>query len=315
MRVLVTGGTGFLGRHTVAALHDAGAQTRILARGSGATHRGSVLDPTTLEEAIDGCEAVLHLAGRVDRDRSARDALTRLHVDGTLAVLDAAARAGVRRVVYASTSGTIAVTRDPRALPDETWPYPDALVAGWPYYATKVAAERAALDRAATLPLDLVVLNPSLLLGPGDTGGSSTNDVADLLAGRTPAVPSGTINFVDVRDVASAFVRAVEAGTPGSRYLLGAANWTLRRFADTVCSLGGVSAPRFSAPDRPSRWLARATAPLFRATGRPPPLHPVTVEMAQHSWTFRWDKATRELGFRPRSPHETLSDTIADLRR
>jgi dihydroflavonol-4-reductase len=314
VRVLVTGGTGFLGRHLVTQLRSAGHEVRVLARGEGATHRGSVTDSDALRAAMEGCAVVHHLAGRVDRDRSALPALRALHVDGTRAVIDAAVEAGVHRVVYASTSGTIAVTRDVRALPDETWPYPHSLVATWPYYATKIEAEQVALAHAAERGVDLVCLNPSLLLGPGDTGGSSTTDVADLVRGRVPAVPSGTINFVDVRDVAAAFVAAAERGVPGERYLLGSANWTLRRFADEVCQLSGTRAPRLSAPDAPSRWAARLTAPVFRALGRAPALHPVTVEMAQHSWTFRSDKARDALGFQPRGPVVTLRDTIADLR-
>ena len=101
MRVLVTGGTGFLGRHTVRALTAHGAEVRVLARGDAATHRGSVLDGQAVRRAADQCDVVVHLAGRVDRDRSALGALRSLHVEGTRAVLRASADAGVRRVVYA----------------------------------------------------------------------------------------------------------------------------------------------------------------------------------------------------------------------
>ena len=313
-RALVTGGTGFLGLHVVHALESRGVEVVTVARGAGATHRGSILDPALLERAMNGCDAVFHLAGRVDRSRHAMAVLTELHVHGTLAVLEAAARAGISRVVYASTSGTIAVSRDPLKFHTEQDPPPTDLVAGWPYYATKLQAEQAAFRSAASLDLERVSVNPSLLLGPEDHRGSSTTDVADVLQGRVPALPSGGLSFVDVRDVATAAVSAWERGTPGARYLLGAANWSLDRFIGTVAELGGVRAPRWRAPDRPVRWLARMSAPVFERMSLHPPLDPISIEMSQHFWYFDSGLAQRELAFLPRDPTETLRETIAWLR-
>lgn len=312
--VLVTGGTGFLGGKVVQRLRDAGHDVRVLARSPGATHRGSILDPAVLHAAVSGCEFVFHLAGRVDRGRDAWERLRSLHVDGTVAVVEAAADAGVARVVYASTSGTVAVGRDPLKFYTEEDPPPTKIVARWPYYATKLAAEEAAFEAAARLGVSLVSLNPSLLLGPGDVRGSSTTDVADLLAGRVPAIPGGGLSFVDVRDVADVAVAAMETGRSGERYLLGTANWSLGRFFETVAELGGVRPPRLRAPGRPTRWLAHASAGIFERLGRRAPLDPISVEMAQHFWYLDASKAVRELGFTPRRPEDTLRDTIEWLR-
>lgn len=309
--ILVTGGTGFLGREVVRALDG---DVRVLARSEGATHRGSVLDREALDRAVEGCTAVIHLAGSVDRGRNAWDRLRELHVDGTISVLEASARAGVQRVVYASTSGTVAVGTDPLVFHTEDHPPPTAIVASWPYYATKLDAERAAFETAERLGLDLIAINPSLLLGPGDSGGSSTTDIADLLAGRVPAVPDGGLSFVDVRDAALVFVAALERGRPGERYLIGSANWSLDRFFRQIAALADVKAPRLRAPGGPTRWLARTTAPWFERLGMRPPLDPVSVEMAQHYWYLDAAKAIRELGFDPRDPDETLRDTIDWLR-
>jgi dihydroflavonol-4-reductase len=318
MKILVTGGTGFLGGHLLEGLLQGGHEVRVLARSKGRSascewRQGSVLDRVALRAAMEGCEAVYHLAGKVDRDRRAVASLRELHVEGTRAVCELGLDLGVRRLIYASTSGVIGVSKELDAAIDEHAPYPTELVARWPYYATKLEAERLALDFVTRCGLPLLCINPSLLLGPGDTRGSSTGDVGDILAGRVPAIPTGSINFVDVRDVAQAAVAALERGEPGERYLLGGANWSLKRFIHSVAEIGGVNAPRLRAPRRLSRWSANLTAPLFYRAGLRPPLDPVSVEMSQVHWCFSSGKAVRELGFEPRDPLDTLRDTVASL--
>src|SRR5262249_29786032 len=143
-------------------------------------------------------------------------AMMRLHVEGTRRLLQAAERAGARRVLIASTSGTIALSRDPEPIPDESWPYPVDLCGGWPYYLSKIYQEKLALDLGPRLGLEIVCVNPTLLLGPGDRRGSSTEDIRKFLCGELPAIPSGGISFADVRDVAVACVAAMELGRPGA---------------------------------------------------------------------------------------------------
>lgn len=320
--ILVTGASGFLGHHVVDALLGAGYLVRALNRSadprlqrSGVELvRGSILDRATLDRAAQGCAGIIHLAGKVSRDRRDEAELRELHVGGTRRVLEAAHAAGVGRVVYASTSGTIACSRDAQHIATEADPYPLAITATWPYYATKIEAEREALALSAKLGLELVCVNPSLLLGPGDERLSSTEDVLKVLRGQIPALPSGGSNFVDVRDVAAATVAALKRGRPGERYLLGALNWSLRQLLTRVAELGHVRVPRLSAPDLPTRWLAYALQPLFSMLGKESPLDPVSIELSQAFWYFDSSKARRELEFTPRDGDETLRDTIADLR-
>lgn len=319
MRVLITGGTGFFGGHLISGLLQAGHEVRVLARSKGEDAscewvQGSILDRDALRLAMQGCGAVYHLAGRVDRDRRALASLRELHVEGTRAVCEIALDLGVERLVYASTSGVIGVSTKLDTSIDESAPYPTKLVASWPYYATKLEAEQVALDFASRRGLPLLCINPSLLLGPGDRRGSSTGDVADILHGKVPAIPAGSINFVDVRDVATAAVSAMERGQPGERYLLGSANWSLKRFIRTVAELGGVRAPRLPAPGRLTRWSANMSASLFERVGLEPPLDPVSVEMSLVHWCFSSDKAIGSLSFTPRDPVETLRDTVESLR-
>jgi len=151
--VLVTGATGFLGEHLCQVLVEQGHIVRGLARTRsavlddiGVEHiRGDVLQGDELDRALDGVSAVFHLAGAVSRDPDDGQRMMRLHVDGTRRVLDRMAAAGVRRMVLASTSGTIGVSKREEIL-DESAPYAEEIVAGWPYYASKIYQERLAFE-------------------------------------------------------------------------------------------------------------------------------------------------------------------------
>ena len=196
MKVLVTGATGFLGSHLVRTLQASGHDVVPFARSTG----GNVLDGQSVRRGADGCIAAFHCAGRVSRRPEDAEDLYRLHVEGTKITLDACAEAGVKRVVVASTSGTVAVSDDPEHVGKEDAAAPIGIVSRWPYYRAKLFAERAALERNRP-GFEVVSVNPSLLLGPGDVNGSSTQDVRLLLEGAVPAVPAGGLSFVDARDV------------------------------------------------------------------------------------------------------------------
>jgi dihydroflavonol-4-reductase len=321
-RYLVTGSTGFLGNHLVTLLLSAGHEVVALCRREasslaekGVTVRlGDVLDGAQVKAAAEGCEGVFHCAGMVSRRREDAEALYRLHVEGTKTTLDACRESGVRRAVIASTSGTIAVSKAPEVL-DESAEPPVEIIAGWPYYRSKLYAERAAMDRSAA-GFEVVSVNPSLLLGPGDVNGSSTSDVVSFLEKKVPIVPAGGLSFVDARDAASAMALAMEKGRPGQRYLVGAANMTLEAFLGRLSRISGVPAPTLRAPR--SVLLAKAGAELLKRASKHLPiemdLDPVSAEMSAYFWYLDAGKAKRELGWTHRDPMETLSETVEDLR-
>src|SRR5213078_4286416 len=155
---------------------------------------------------------------------------------------------GVKTIVLASTSGTIAVTEKGDVIPDETFPQPLDIISRWPYYASKAYQEMAALERFNGKGLRLAIMNPSLLLGPGDDRLSSTKIILDFMARKITAVPNGGLSFVDVRDTAQAFRSAMQKGRHGQRYLLGAVNWTFVKFFDRLERLTKVSSPRLALP-------------------------------------------------------------------
>jgi dihydroflavonol-4-reductase len=311
MRALVTGATGFLGTHLVRALETSGYEIVPFSRSTG----GDVLDADRVREAAEGCGSVFHCAGKVSRDPADAEMLYRLHVLGTKTVIDASRKAGVKRVVVASSSGTVAVSDDGDHVGTEDDPAPVGIISRWPYYRAKLFAERAALERNGH-GLEVISVNPSLLLGPGDLNSSSTEDVRLLLEGGVPAVPAGGLSFVDVRDAAEAMRLAMERGRPGHRYLIGGCNLTVRDFFARVARISGVDSPWLPMPR--SRAIAREGAALLDRAAAKVGLragpNPVAVEMAQCFWYLDSSKAARELGWTARDPNATLYDTVEDLR-
>jgi dihydroflavonol-4-reductase len=317
MNLLVTGGTGFLGSALVPLLARDGHRVRLLQRSAapeaealGAeVHRASLEDAAAVAAALDGVEAVFHLAGQVSFDPEDPAKLYALHVQGTRRLLDACVARGVKRVVLASSSGTIAVSREERVATEED-DYPLAAVADWPYYLSKIYQEKAALRIHRDAGLPVVVLNPSLLLGPGDTRLSSTDVVWKFLERRIPAMPNGGLSFVDVRDAAAAFAAALIRGRPGERYLLGGANMTFRDFFGRLERLSGVSAPRVTLPSRVNLAGVRLLERLSEWRGAEAPIDAHSVEMGERWWYCDSSKAAAELGFATRDPHETLHETV-----
>ena len=320
---LVTGGTGFLGAHLVRQLVAEGAKDiRVMATSipdwlvdlGVETLEGSVTNPDAVKRAVEDIKEVYHLAGKVSRERDQAREMFDIHVEGTRILADAARTAGVKNFVLASTSGTIAVTSDGEVVPDETYQPPLEIISRWPYYASKAYQEMAALERFQGKGLRLVIVNPSLLLGPGDERLSSTKLVLDFMARKISAVPTGGLSFVDVRDTAKAFRVAMKKGRHGERYLLGAANWTFTKFFGRLERLTKVSAPVLALPAKLSIGGAKLIDSLFRQWEWASPVEPGAVEMAQYFWYLNCNKASRELGFRPRDPGETLHDTVVYLR-
>ena len=321
-RILVTGGTGFLGQHLVRHLVEAGDHVRVLSRTPSRDLErlevewveGSVLDREALRKALAGCDQVYHLAGLVSRNPDHARAMYQVHVDGTRTLCEVACEIGVDRVALASSSGTIGVSTDAEPIPDEAAPYPIERVGRWPYYLSKIYQEQVALSFYRERSLPLVIVNPSLLLGPGDDRLSSTRDVLRFLRKQIPTVPRGGMNFVDARDVAVAMRTAMERGRLGERYLLGGPNWTVAEFFARLERCSKVEAPIVRVPKSVAILGARMMERLYAWRDAEAPVDVMSVEMSEHFWYVDSSKARRELGFSPREPGETLADTVRYLR-
>ena len=321
-KILITGGTGFLGSHIVRQFLEAGEKNlKVMAshvpewmKDTGVEAvEGSVTNTDDLVTACKNTIAIFHLAGKVSRDNDDAAAMNKIHLEGTRLLCEAAKEAGVNTMILASSSGTIAVSEDEQMF-DETYPQPVEVFSRWAYYGSKYYQERTAVENFNGKGQRLVILNPSLLLGPDDERLSSTKVVLDFLARKIPYSPSGGLNFVDARDAAAAFISALEKGKHQEKYLLGAANMTFPEFFGRLERLSGVSAPMLKVPKKLAMAGSSFINSVYKNWGKTSPVAPTEVEQAEYFWYFDSSKAVNELGFAPRDSQETLQDTIYYLR-
>jgi dihydroflavonol-4-reductase len=321
-RILITGGTGFLGTHIVRQFLDAGEKNlKVMAsrvpewmKDAGIKAvEGSVTDREDVAKACKNVSAIFHLAGKVSRDNDDAAAMNKIHLEGTRILCEAAKEADISTMILASSSGTIAVSEDEQVV-DETFPQPVDVFSRWAYYGSKYYQERTALENFDGDGRRLVIMNPSLLLGPDDERLSSTKPVLDFLGKKIPYCPSGGLNFVDARDAAAAFISTLEKGKHQEKYLLGAANMTFEQFFGRLERLSGVSAPMLKVPKKLAIAGSSMISSVFKHFGKASPVAPNEVEQAEYFWYFDSSKAEEQLGFAPRDPQETLQDTIAYLR-
>ncbi|MHC4831290.1 MAG: NAD-dependent epimerase/dehydratase family protein, partial [Planctomycetota bacterium] len=322
MAILITGGTGFLGRHVLDLLcATADREVRVLSRSlpddlpAGVVHiAGSVMDSDLVREATRGASLVLHLAGRVAWGPDAHD-LFRLHVGGTRNVLRAAEQEGVTRLVYASTSGTVGISEDLDYVATSDSPWAFEAAKRYPYYFSKIIAEREAMAAVTERELPVMIVNPALLLGPGRDRHGAQALVGRFLRKRVPAAPPGVAAIVDVRDAASALLAATHRGRPGVRYLLGH-NITFSELFDRLSAVSGVSAPWLNVP-RNAQGLMQKAASALGAMERGVGLsgeQSANFELSSLCWAIDDSLAREELGVDPRPLDETLRDAVEAYR-
>lgn len=321
-KILITGGTGFLGTHIVKQLLNAGetnlkvmaSQVPLWMKDAGVKAvEGSVTNPEHVAKAVKNVSAIFHLAGKVSRNNEDAAAMNKVHVEGTRFLCSAAKEAGVQTMILASSSGTIAVSDDAQIF-DETFPQPVDVLSRWAYYASKYYQERTAIADFDGEGRRLVIINPSLLLGPEDERLSSTKIVLDFLAKKIPYSPSGGLSFVDVRDAANAFISALEKGGHQEKYLLGSENMTFAEFFGRLERLSGVAAPMLKVPKKLAMAGSSFIESVFTNWGKVSPVASKEVEQAEYFWYFDSTKAKEALDFAPRDSQETLNDTIKYLR-
>jgi dihydroflavonol-4-reductase len=318
VKILVTGGTGFLGGALVPKLVKAGHAVRLIGRTPPASLagiefvQGDLAQREVVRKALVGVDAIYHLAGKVSFRPEDGRSMYALHVDCTRELLrDARELKQKPRVILASTSGTIAVAKDDR-IGTESDDYPITVVGRWPYYLSKIYEEKLALELCRQAGMPLVVLNPSLLMGPGDDRLSSTWTVQKFLNRDIPVMPGGGLAFVDVRDAADAFVAALEKGEVYGRHLMGV-NMSFADFFQRLERLTGVAAPMMRLPASMNVFGSKLLERFNKARGAVVQLDPQEVDVGEHFFYLDASKAESELGFKARDPHATLHDTVQYL--
>ena len=320
MTVMVTGGTGFVGANLVRELVAEGATVRVLARPTSDRRAltglpvdvvaGDLLDPASLRAALAGVRVLYHVAADYRLWAPDPSLLYRVNVDGTRALLAAAEAAGVSRVVYTSSVGTLGIPADGTPGTEAT-PVALADMVG-DYKRSKYLAEREA-ETAAARGLPVVIVNPSAPIGPWDWKPTPTGKMlVDYLRGRMLAYLDTGLNLVHVRDVARGHIQAAERGRPGQRYILGhaAGNLGLRAIFERLAPYTGIAAPRVRLPHGAALAIATALEGVARVTRREPLASRTAVRMAAKRMFFDPAKAIRELGL-PQTPVDTaLRDAV-----
>jgi dihydroflavonol-4-reductase len=306
MLVFLTGATGFLGSHVARALAAQGADLRLLVRPNSNTKNiddlnaervvGDLRDPASLEKGIGGCDAVFHVAADYRLWVRDPEEMFRANVEGTRAILAAARKNHVRRVVYTSSVATMGFTAN--ALADENSPVSLTNMIG-PYKRSKFQAEQVAID-AARSGLDVVIVNPTTPIGERDIKPTpSGRIVVDFLKKKFPAYVDTGLNLVDARVCAQGHIAAMEKGRSGERYILGGENLTLKQILDKLAAITGLPSPSVRVP----YVLALATGvvdEIFtgRIRGREPRATIDAVRMGRKKMFVTSAKAERELGWK-----------------
>jgi dihydroflavonol-4-reductase len=315
---LVTGATGFVGSNIARELLREGATVRVLARPSSDRRaleglpveicEGDLLDPPSLKRAVAGVRHVFHAAADYRLWAPDPRMLYRANVDGTRAVMEAAAGAGVERIVHTSTVGALGIPKD-GSPGSEITPVTLAQMVG-PYKASKFVAEQVALEWAGR-GYPVVVVNPSAPVGPWDVKPTPTGQmVVDFLHGRMYATLDTGLNVIHVRDVARGHLLAAERGRIGEKYILGHQNLSLAEIFRVLADLTGRRAPRFRVPYALAWSGACCMEAAARLTRRAPRVSLTAVRMARKHMYFSPAKAVRELGLPQTDVREALRDAV-----
>jgi dihydroflavonol-4-reductase len=319
MKAFVTGATGFVGSHVARVLAEQGAELRLLLRASSNPANieglnaeriiGDLRDPASIEKAMAGCEVVFHVAADYRLWVRDPDEMYRANVEGTRAVLDAARKNGVRRVVYTSSVATMGFTGNGHPA-DESFPVSLEKMIG-PYKRSKFMAEQVAMETGRS-GMDVVIVNPSTPVGEQDIKPTPTGRiVVDFLKKRFPAYVDTGLNLVDVRECARGHIAALEKGRSGERYILGGENLTLKQILDKLAAITGLPSPRVRVP----YVMALATGVVDevvtgRILGREPRATIDAVRMGRKKMFVSSSKAERELGWKTAPVDDALRRAV-----
>ncbi|HZR18669.1 MAG TPA: hopanoid-associated sugar epimerase [Verrucomicrobiae bacterium] len=329
MKCFVTGASGFIGANLVHELVARGHRVKALLRAKsdrrglhGAEFErveGDVSQREGLRAALEGCDWCFHVAASYHLWLADYGPMYAANVEGTRNVLEAAAAAGCRRIVYTSTVGCIGLPKAEAGHiepTDEETPVNEAQMSN-PYKRSKWQAEQVALELARK-GLPVVVVNPSAPVGPRDVKPTPTGQViVDFLNRAMPAYLDTGLNYVHVRDVAVGHILAAEKGRLGQRYILGnlEGNWTLQQSFAVLEEITGVPAPKMRIPFFVALAAAHVDETISRFTGKPPKAPLAGVRMARYKMFFSPAKAVRELGLPQTPPKQALADAVEWFRK
>jgi nucleoside-diphosphate-sugar epimerase len=301
MKALVTGASGFIGRHLVRELSRRGWDIRILIHRNTPEEptglelvRGDITDPASMENALTGVDTVFHLAAALGASLLGPEGFARVNVQGTAHMLDAARKAGVERFIHFSSAGVLGHVESKTAASEDFPCRPRDL-----YDRTKLEGERLALKEQST-GLNVVILRPGWVYGPGDR---RTFKLIRAIAGKKFVLVTRGLALqtpVYIEDLIRGTMLAVERGSPGSVYhLAGPELLTVRRIVDTIAAAADTKVPRWTLPLFPVKVAAWKMEMLYRLMGKEAPITRGKLAFFIHPKPLSTAKARQELGYSP----------------
>ncbi len=324
MKAFVTGSTGLLGSNLVNRLIEQGHEVKALARSREKAQKvlkhprieivvGDMEDIPGFAAQMADCDVLFHVAAYFSEYYGVGDdhwsKLEMINVKGTITLLTEAEKRGVKKAIYVSSSGVIGLTASGQPA-DESTP-PDAYAYQNLYFKSKVLAEQAIAEFLKTHTLPVVLILPTGIVGPQDTGPTNLGmGIINILEGKFPVIPPGGVSMVDARDIAQAMINAVEKGRSGERYIASNGYLTMAEFANYIGKAAGVHVPQTVAPYAVMILFARVSELLSRITGQAPMVGVNTLQAIHLKREVSAAKAMRELGVTFRPFEETFRDEV-----
>ncbi|WP_445170668.1 NAD-dependent epimerase/dehydratase family protein [Mycolicibacterium sp. Dal123E01] len=315
MTQLVIGASGFLGSHVTRQLVASGVDVRVMIRKTSSTkgfddldverHYGDIFDDDALRTAMTGCDVVYYCV--VDARMWLRDPapLFRTNVEGLRHVLDVAAEAGLRKFVFTSTTGTLAIS-DGKPVTERD---PHNWTGGGPYIEARVAAEELVLSYARDKGLPGVAMCISTTYGPGDWQPTPHGSmIAQVAAGRFPFYLDFSSEVVGIEDAARAMLLAAEHGKPGERYIVSDRYLSTRDVHRIAADAVGAARPRIKIPLPVLYAGAHVNDLASRLLRRDLPFAVAGIRMAHLMSPLDYSKAEQELGWQPKPVEESIRD-------
>lgn len=318
---VVTGAAGFVGSEIVRQLVARGFRVRAMARRLEQLDHlvGEHVEPVAadlrdrdaLARVMTGAAGVYHIAALFRQADQPDEVYHVVNVQGVRNVIDAASAAGITRLIHCSTVGVLGHVEHPPA--DEQTPYNPGDI----YQRTKMEGEKIALEAFASGAIGGVVIRPSMIYGPGDT---RTLKLFKMVARKQffyVGCGGNLVHFIDVRDLARAFILAMEhRERNGGVYIIaGQRAMPLREFASEVARVIGVPPPWIKLPVKPLQWIGSACEAVCVPLGINPPIYRRRVDFYTKDRSFNGTKAQSELSFTPAQPVEAeIRDIVADYR-
>ncbi|MBE9113004.1 SDR family oxidoreductase [Nodosilinea sp. LEGE 07298] len=329
MQAFVTGSTGLLGSNLVRELVDQGYQVKALVRSIDKAKyllgdlpqvqfiQGNLQNIPAFAAELHGCEVLFHAAAYFRESYGTGNhwpMLRQLNIDATIELLEMAEAAQVQKAIYVSSSGCIG--RNPDGSPGNESTPPGPITYDNLYFKSKLMAEAAVANFIKGHTMPVVLICPGAMLGPQDAAPTELGQfVLNFLNRKIPARLPGGMPCVDVRDVATAMVQAVEQGQSGQRYLIGGEYYSIADLMTHLEAVSGVPAPRLKMPGLMMRILAVVSTLVGRFRSQKPEIPVEGVKIMLATMAYDSTKAQRELGVQFRPLKTTLADMVTWYRQ